>query len=38
MTTNINYSFNYYYGDGEYYKGYGYTTSDSNYYAGQRID
>lgn len=38
MTTNISYTFTYNYGDGEYYKGYGYTTSDSNYYAGQRID
>jgi len=38
MATNIYYNFTYYYGDGEYYKGYGYTTSDSGYYAGQRID
>jgi Ca2+-binding RTX toxin-like protein len=38
MTTNVGYYFTYYYGDGEYYKGYGYTTSDSNYYAGQQID
>jgi Ca2+-binding RTX toxin-like protein len=38
MSTNIFYKFTYNYGDGEYYKGYGYTTSDSNYYAGQRID
>jgi Ca2+-binding RTX toxin-like protein len=38
MASNIGYYFTYYYGDGEYYKGYGYTTSDSNYYTGQRID
>lgn len=38
MTTNVGYYFTYYYGDGEYYKGYGYTTSDSNYKAGQQID
>jgi RTX calcium-binding nonapeptide repeat (4 copies) len=38
MASNIVYNFTYYYGDGEYYKGYGYTTSDSNYYTGQQID
>lgn len=38
MASNLGYYFTYYYADGEYYKGYGYTTSDSGYYAGQRID
>jgi len=38
MATDIGYYFTYYYGDGEYYKGYGYTTSDSGYSAGQRIN
>jgi Ca2+-binding RTX toxin-like protein len=38
MATDVGYYFTYYYGDGEYYKGYGYTTSDAGYYAGQRIN
>jgi hypothetical protein len=35
---DVAYTFTYYYGDGEYYQGYGYTKLGEEYYAGQRIN
>lgn len=36
-TPNVSYNFTYYYGDGEYYKGYGYTQTGENFQTGQTI-
>lgn len=36
-TPNVAYDFTYYYGDGEYYKGYGYTKAGENFQTGQVI-